>query len=514
MSNWVTSPSGLANAVPEDLSNLPGINGAKLGAVTSQWKANPPKFQGKAVALKDIADFMKEVMTSDPFGTKDQVPYVSFSHLENGEMIAITQRQMAYIVSNVVMKNSLQGVQDGLSRALAKCTPGHVDPIYALLSLLAVLSQELAGGKDGTVLIANRPRAILHPGWWKKLPNRTSQPINKPLICNKVGNQKSGCTPDDFMTGGTAFQAVTDIAGEEVGGGANLCNKAASQDESLVQFYSEVLAFAFFSDHMLKVPITILGSRRYVNTIEGNRVTNCGVRPDTNWLNDDIGSTRTSVKIGTGDQEESVDVMASSFVAVKSVCSAAVEHHGCDHSSQVNNQCNDQRHHVDDDVDFWFQAFDYSGYHKAIQTAFKGVVRNIGTGPWGSGVWWGDSQIYFMTMMYGTALLEDVCYDYYMYEAFCENGGNQCFVLGKDGCSSCMGMKRAEPAGELDPSNCGTRSYKDIIDGFAGKPASDLYTAMMGVGEPPEQVFDTIEFPHPTTTNRTTTAKPAQRVTV
>merc|ERR1719498_1830315 len=230
-------------------------------------------------------------------------------------MMAMTQRQMAYIVSNVIMKNSLQGVQDGLSRALAKCTSSHVDPIFALLSLLAILSQELAGGKDGTVLIANRPRAIEHPGWWKNLANRTSQTINKPLICNKVGGQKSGCAPDDFMYGGTAFQAVTDIAGEEVGGGANLCNKAVSQDESLVQFYSEVLAFAFFSDHMLKVPITILGARRYVNTLECNRVTTCGVRPDTNWLNDDIGSTSTSVKIGTGDQGESVDVMASSFVA-------------------------------------------------------------------------------------------------------------------------------------------------------------------------------------------------------
>lgn len=191
-------------------------------------------------------------------------------------------------------------------------------------------------------------------------------------------------------------------------------------------------------------------------------------------------------------------MMASSFVAVKSVCSAAQIHDGCPHNDQVNNMCNDQRNHVDKDVDFWVQAFDASGYHKALQSAFKGVIKSIGTGPWGSGVWFGDSQMYFLTMMLGSALLnpdggEGPRLDYYMYEAFCENGGNQCFVLGKDGCADCIGMTRYDP--NPDAGKCGTLSYADITKAFVGQPASALYSAVKAVGKPPKQAFDTLELP-------------------
>lgn len=240
------------------------------------------------------------------------------------------------------------------------------------------------------------------------------------------------------------------------------------------------------------MPVTFLGTRRYVNNIEGNRVRQCGEISKTNWLNDDIETTTTSVVIDPGDGPAHVTMMTDSFVAVKSVCSAAFAKDGkggnCPHSALLNNNCDGQRHHVDQDIDFWYQAFEPTFYHPTLLAAYKGVIKSIGTGPWGSGVWFGDSQIYFLTMLLATNLLKDTRLDYYIYEAFCENGGNQCFILAKDECQKCLAMPRHDE--KRDPSLCGTLSYKDVLKTFEGKTAGDMYKAVMAVKGPPGQCFD------------------------
>merc|ERR1712232_138002 len=112
---------------------------------------------------------------------------------------------------------------------------------------------------------------------WKQRLGGTLQPPNQ--ICKQIGTDPSDpsvCTPGDFMSGGTNFEALTDIAGSVVGGGGQLCDLALSQDESLVHFNSEVHAFAFFvgaSDVQLPVPFTLLGARRYLNFISGQTTT-------------------------------------------------------------------------------------------------------------------------------------------------------------------------------------------------------------------------------------------------
>ncbi|CAE7700460.1 unnamed protein product, partial [Symbiodinium pilosum] len=67
-------------------------------------------------------------------------------------------------------------------------------------------------------------------------------------------------------------------------------------DESLVIFYPEVLAFSFFvgDKHMLPVPFTLLGARRYLNTIYGETGVGppfqnlCGKVDQSHLLNEDI----------------------------------------------------------------------------------------------------------------------------------------------------------------------------------------------------------------------------------
>merc|ERR1712050_743780 len=102
----------------------------------------------------------------------------------------------------------------------------------------------------------------------------------------------------------------------------------------------------------------------------------------------------------------------------------------------VNNLCDAQRRHMDKDVALWYQAYEASMYNEIVQVAHRSVVTRVGTGPWGAGVWWGDSQQYFLTTWLATSLLESgsIKLDYYVYDHFCENPGNQCFLLGSYGC--------------------------------------------------------------------------------
>merc|ERR1712032_199815 len=121
--------------------------------------------------------------------------------------------------------------------------------------------------------------------------------------------------------------------------------------------------------------------------------------------------------------------------------------------------------------------------------AFQGVVSRIGTGPWGAGVWGGDSQQYFLATWLATSLLSSGTLDYYMYTDFCENPGNQCFVLGEDGCEQCIAESGVL---EVDAKRCGSKSVGAVVDLFKDRPAQDLYDALLHVGRPPEQVFDAI----------------------
>merc|ERR1712083_891594 len=108
------------------------------------------------------------------------------------------------------------------------------------------------------------------------------------------------------------------------------------------------------------------------------------------------------------------------------------------------------------------------GYNSLVHEAWRGIVRRIGTGPWGAGVWWGDSQQYFLATWLATALLGtgSVTLDYYVYDHFCENPGNQCFLLGAAGCSSCLTQSGADTRG-LQTAHCGGTSIRQIVDHFA-----------------------------------------------
>mmetsp|Transcript_21952 Transcript_21952/g.71104 ORF Transcript_21952/g.71104 Transcript_21952/m.71104 type:complete len:828 (-) Transcript_21952:74-2557(-) len=498
---WSTDPTDLVGAVAGFNAAPPGVSAQAWGPVAAHWSASTPVFQGTAVQLGDIAAFVVELLGSDPFGTggKD-IPFVDLRPPSENKVVAVTQRQLAFLVANALMGNGFtDGGSDGLTAGLQRCgaNPAKSTYLYSLLSFLAVLSRELAPGDQGSLLVAATPK-----GQDKSWKNNLGTRLPEPTVCQRQADGSFDCGLSDFMAGGTQKQALTDIAGGVVGGGAQLCDLAASQDESLVQFYSEVLAFSFFTNGankddsatgMLPVPWVLLGARRYMNQLSGNSMGgSCGAIPTGNWLNEAISSRTVPVSVG-GTQQK---VAPSAFVGVASVCSACNVGDSCSHEELINNKCDLQRRHLEQDLSNWYQAFEPAMYEPSVQQAFRSVVSRIGTGPWGAGVWYGDSQQSFLTVWLATSLLSGITLDYYIYPSFCENQGNQCFVLGTSGgCGACV-EQGALPGAGVDPGSCGPRGITDIISQFKGRSAQELYDALLQVGQPPDQIFDLLHGSH------------------
>jgi len=495
--HWHTSPQILAKHVDTDLALLPGLPETAYGPVYTHWNHSPPQFRGAIVRLTDVAVFMRQLLASDPFGSGDMVPWMDFGGHGEGKVVVVTQRQLAFLVANVLMGNNISAKKgNGLSAALKRCsakTPVPSSFIFSLLSFLAVLSQELAPQQQGASLVAATPKALDKTAWKTVWKNSSLANLAAPTLCvDGFGTQPCGLA--DFMSGGTPFQAMTDIAGAFVGGGAELCEVANSQDESAVQFYSEALAFAFFvgGSSMLPVPWTLLGARRYLRDFSGESgdgppfFAKCGKIRGADWLNEDIHSFKVNATLYSRE----LTLYASSFVAVASACSGCIAGDACSHKDLLNHNCNAQRQHIDEDVARWLQAYDPSMYNPVVEVAFRHTIQRIGTGPWGAGVWWGDSQLYFLTVWLATNLLSGgpTMLDYYVYDHFCENPSNQCFVLGDRGCSACVA--KGQPGAGVDASRCGRASLLDMVSHFAGKSPRILYDALAAIDAPPSQVFD------------------------
>jgi hypothetical protein len=129
---WSVSPAALANRVGPALGTVPGIPGAAYEAVAAKWEASPPTFKGRAVGLKDIASFIRQLLLSNPFGTGSSVPYVNLRSPAGPKVVAVTQRQLAFVVANVLMGNNIAG-GNGLTFAIRHCSSiGAKDFIFSL----------------------------------------------------------------------------------------------------------------------------------------------------------------------------------------------------------------------------------------------------------------------------------------------------------------------------------------------------------------------------------------------
>lgn len=268
------------------------------------------------------------------------------------------------------------------------------------------------------------------------------------------------------MSGGVTRvhgQAIQDISAKFLGGYVfgNACGLGGGQDERLMTYFPEVFALTFFlsqhPDHpQLREPAWILGARMLHVGLDGttrhdHRMELDNGAPFTSDLVEiEVGSKKFMVASKTpfiGFMSENQDFLNESAVWDGS---RPIEDMRESMFLARQNRHPDQRA-VDDDTWFsfmyqvraWHSAVALTSYHEDVRPALRAIVKSLGTGPFLSGLWFGDSQLGFLMIWIGHAIAAGTWADgsragaplplqYYVYADFTENPGNQCFVHAKD----------------------------------------------------------------------------------
>lgn len=480
-----------------------GINTQSFNAIYAAWSKNPVHLDGKSITMEDLANFGRTLLSSNPFGADGGNKYVPHFMLTEKppSYVALTQRQLAFITFNTVLGNVLNvpneackelSIGTGLGCEVAFCqkrayAKSDLQQGAVLFALLAVYSHELTVGNDGSTIIAAQPTFSITGT--DAIYNRFITALNRtksmsPLtICDyRLGVKRTiGSTPStiegcgngqDFMAQSTISELLTDLTGTQIGGGGRLCGSANSQDETLMMFYPEIIPFSFFGKGLLVQPVIFLGTRRLVNTVQGQSYNGGACGEVAGWPR----SLNTS---GLINQKLSPSTAVTSTLAGNDIkiqpyafggyMSAEASIAGCESGSFMWNQCPGQRDpkNFKENVAWWFNAFDFQAYLTDISEVFQATVRRVGTGPWGSGLWWGDSQLMFLAAWLGTTAAssqweKQLATNYYIYDSFCENPANQCLVLGVD-CPVCLNASWFHNVMRYQ-QGCGQASIYDVTE--------------------------------------------------
>ncbi|CAK9036269.1 unnamed protein product, partial [Durusdinium trenchii] len=145
------------------------------------------------------------------------------------------------------------------------------------------------------------------------------------------------------------------------------------------------------------------------------------------------------------------------------------------------------------DVWTWLGALNPRFYPIEAQPAIRRVARRFATGPWGAGVWWGNTLQYFVVVWIGTMLLwQEGCpqLDYYAYGApdqpwpplggFCE----QYQAQGYEEVVKNLPLIEAALQGQQ-------RTVKDLYSALACCSRCEAPCEEVGVGPAPSQIYCT-----------------------
>mmetsp|Transcript_168117 Transcript_168117/g.534927 ORF Transcript_168117/g.534927 Transcript_168117/m.534927 type:complete len:687 (-) Transcript_168117:80-2140(-) len=471
--------------------------------------------------------------------------------LEPGQWVAYSRRQVCFIVAKSFVGAKTTGYENGLERFMFKhvggvptnCMPASGDFGRAWWTLLASCAADpgLAAGGQGPVLVA--AKALDEPKMSEVRDYADSTPLSGAGLrtcsyddgtdaaaglggglghvpaegCRQPSSTGPGA---DFMTGGLQGQATQDISANFLGGYVygNTCNLGGGQDERLMIYYPEVSALTFFLSEagpdgiygppQLRQPAWILGARRMRSGIDGT----CFFE---NTFQVDPHVPLTSDLIDVRLADASLKMSGSNpFLAFMSENQGFL---GWPEPADALRRARTNKEPKQRDVDpastmsfekqvrAWYRAVALPSYDKDVQPVLKAVVTSLGVGPWGAGLWWGDSQVSLLASWIGHAMAaqtwdgQPLPLDYYLYSAFTENPGNQCLVHSSGQCQACMqrctkaaaGQQHAfwmpgagfREVGNPDPcattaADCGQHGLGDVAQQFGQQTAGALWKAV------------------------------------
>jgi len=196
----------------------------------------------------------------------------------------------------------------------------------------------------------------------------------------------------------------------------------------------------------LLVPAYILGARKVFAGLDGtSRDAGPGFNAGRPTVNTAMPMTSDLVLISVNGQSRLIS-RASPFLGFQSINQESGLGRGVPTARLNQNPLQTLttgEYSFSNQVAAWYNAVSLSSWHADVQGMLRTLVVAIGTGPWGSGVWWGNSQLFFIVMWIGHALAaqtweQELPLDYYIYSSFTENPSNQCLVHAQSDCEACL----------------------------------------------------------------------------
>jgi len=350
----------------------------------------------------------------------------------------------------------------------------------------------------------------------------------------------AGCTQPtaggpgtDFMTGGLKGQAVQDISAKFLGGYiyGNVCDMGGGQDERLMAFMPEASALAFFLSQagpdgvygppQLRQPAWILGARRLRLGIDGT------CRFESRFELDPaapLAGDLVPVQLRGKTYHISGSKPFLAFMSENQGFLGWPEPGPAIKAARRNKEPRQRatagKGAFMDQVRAWYRSVSLESYDPEVRPVLRALVTSVGTGPWLAGLWWGDSQLGLLASWIGHAIAAsswggNLPLDYYIYSAFTENPGNQCFVHSNGNCRTCLTTCSAKkpPADSfwlpgtalltpdptnpcvVNPADCGGRGLEQVVASYSAQTAGALWAAVEAAltqsqGNTARSVFD------------------------
>lgn len=487
----------------------------------------------------------------DPFAAHNGMVPVPFSakaggkfptpedQLDPGQWVGYSRRQLCFIVAKSLVGSKTVGYDNGLSRFMLKRTSGGCAPVQgdfgrAWWGFLVTCAADplLNNGAQGPLLLA--AQALPPPTVETvRLQGRTAPIAGAGLRLCRYDDGSGGaalpgidavpvegCTQPsdtgpgrDFMTGGLMGQAVQDISAKFLGGYiyGNVCDLGGGQDERLMAFMPEVSALTFFLSQagpdgvfgppQLRQPAWILGARRLRVGIDGT----CRFEAKFE-LDPAVPFTSDLVTVQLRGKSYSMSG-SKPFLAFMSENQGFLGWPEAADSIRAARRNKEPRQRATvgkaafaNQVRAWYRSVALTSYDHEIRPLLRSVVRSVGTGPWLAGLWWGDSQLGMLASWLGHAIAAQswgggLPLDYYVYSAFTENPGNQCFVHSAAACQACLASCASKrlPAGSywlpgnarmtadmsnpcvISEADCGARGFEQIVATYSMGSATELW---------------------------------------
>jgi len=503
--------------------------------------------------MERVAKWVKEELLGNrnPFWRHgDKVPVPVNTEFDTGDQlgprhwVGYSRRQICFIVAKSLLGAGTEGYKNGLLRFLEKKTKHGVsrkgDFGRSWWGLLAACAADplMENGQQGPQLLVAKAEEYSEVSVVRELAKRVSCGDASLRVCryDDGGNgtlpsestevPEGGCRQpaagypgNDFMAGGLAGQATHDISAAWLGGYVfgNAAGLGGGQDERLMVYFPEVSALSFFLSQdskqpeapQLRQPVWILGARRLFQGIDGTcrynsppildpavPMTSDLLTVELNGRRYRMSRSRPFLAFMSENQGFITDPKGPKLDRAMHLIRRNKE-------PRQRNVDPNSKWSFEKQVRAWYRAVALSSYPDHVQPILKAIVSSVGAGPWLAGLWFGDSQLGFLASLLGHAIAvgswggaRKLPLDYYIYSAFTENPGNQCFVHAKALCHACLarcaeaplpnesfwlprnayfGNSSSKSCVPDKSSDCGEKGFADVLRAYKSKPASALW---------------------------------------